>query len=309
MIVTNIELSAEQKTKYEQLLNEKIAEVRTIQDGSDMEVFLSRPHVTIKDLKQFPNLKLLVSTSAGVDFVPFDYLKKHQIQLVSSKGIHVEFMSEYAIGAMLLIARGFIFSINQQRQKTWDPNVSKLTMLSGGTVTIIGPGTIGKEIAKKAKVFGMKTIGVNHSGDREKYFDRMFAVSSLKEAVREADYVIVVIPLTHETEGLISKECFRAMKDSASLINISRGKIVNETDLLEALDKSWIRFAIMDVFQQEPLPKSSLLWRHPNILVTPHISGDISNYLDFVMEKFLVVLTEYRTFQTVKDSIDLEKAY
>lgn len=310
MIVSNVNFTNENLIKYEKQLGMPIFNTQDIlvMNMKKVTIFLSSPKVSIETLELFPNLELVLCTSSGVDGMPLEYLKNRGIALVNSKGIHVEFMSEYAIGAMLMVARGFIYSIQQQVNNVWNQQVTALSMLNNCTVAIIGTGMIGTSIAEKCKFFGMKTIGVNRGGKNVPHFDQIYMNTDLNQAVESADYVIVVVPLTNNTQKMITKEIFSAMKKEAVFINISRGLVIDESDLVYALDNSYLKLAILDVFQEEPLPSSSPLWNNPKIIITPHISGDIANYMDFVMTKFSDIINDCQDEATIS-AIDYELGY
>jgi phosphoglycerate dehydrogenase-like enzyme len=159
----------------------------------------------------------------------------------------------------------------QQRRREWmQLSPGELT---GQTVGIIGTGAIGGEVARLAKAFRMQTIGMRRSEKRTPHIDEQVTPRRLPHLLKQSDFVVLACPLTKETEGLIGERELRAMKPTATLINVARGRVVDEAALIRALDERWIAAACLDVFTVEPLPETSPLWAMPNVIVTPHNSG------------------------------------
>lgn len=156
------------------------------------------------------------------------------------------------------------------------------------TIGIIGVGTIGKETAKIAKAFGMKVLGLRHSGKAEEYVDEIYTSNQLDLLLPKCDYVVVTLPLTKETFHLFGAEQFKQMKTSAYFINIGRGEIVNEEDLVMALKDGEIAGAGLDVFEKEPLSVDSPLWGMENAIITPHTAGPTEHYNKRVVEDILI---------------------
>jgi phosphoglycerate dehydrogenase-like enzyme len=156
------------------------------------------------------------------------------------------------------------------------------------TIGIIGVGAIGKETAKIAKAFGMKVLGLRHSGKAEEYVDEMYTSNQLDLLLPKCDYVVVTLPLTKETFHLFGAEQFKQMKTSAYFINIGRGEIVNEEDLVMALKDGEIAGAGLDVFEKEPLSVDSPLWGMENVIITPHTAGSTEHYNKRVVEDILI---------------------
>ncbi len=185
--------------------------------------------------------------------------------------------------------------MKNQQAKVWHHSGLKLE-IHNKTIGLIGAGAIGKETARIAKAFGMKVIGVRHSGKPEEYFDEMFTSGQLNDVLPQCDYVVVTLPLTQETRQLFGAKQFTLMKDSAFFINIGRGEIVKERDLIDALQNGVIAGAGLDVFEKEPLSEDSPLWELDNVIVTPHTAGSTEYYTRRVIEDiFIPNLKEYIT--------------
>jgi phosphoglycerate dehydrogenase-like enzyme len=223
-------------------------------------------------------LNWIQAVSAGVDFLPLDYIKSRNIKLTTGRGIHKIHMAEYALSMMILGARRFDKVIREQSKKNWDHDIPQ-DEIYGKKLGIIGLGSIGMEIAKKASVLGMKVYGIKSSDDDVSGIEKVYTLKDLKILSRECDYIINLLPHTSETDKIIDAEIFNTMKKDSCMINMGRGGTVNEDHLYTALTQKKIRLYISDVFQTEPLPEESRLWDLDNIVITPHICGPNTNYM------------------------------
>lgn len=236
-------------------------------------------------LKDFPDLRWIHVISAGVELLPFDTLKDRGIRVTNSRGIHEVPMGEYALAAMLQWTRKLHEFVDRQRQREWDRFI-RVGELAGKTVAILGTGAIGQGIAKRLKGFGVTVLGMNTSGTPLADFDGMGTPKDLQGILRQADFVVVTLPLTPQTRGLIGKRELGWMKPSACLINMARGAVVDEGALLDVLSDGKIGGAILDVFEQEPLPKEHPFWSLENVLITPHVSGRSPLYMSRALDIF-----------------------
>ncbi|AGB19804.1 D-2-hydroxyacid dehydrogenase [Thermoanaerobacterium thermosaccharolyticum] len=254
------------------------------------------------------NLKWIHLLSAGADAMPFDVLKERKIILTNSKGVHKYQISEQVLGYMLLFERGLNYFIRKQMNREWDKSV-RVSELYGKSVCILGVGSIGEEIARIAREFGMKTIGVRKSGNMSKFIDEMYTNENMIFAVSKADYVICALPLTDETYHLLGKDFFKNMKNDAVFINIGRGKVVDESSLIDALKNKTIRGAALDVFEEEPLSKESPLWDMENVIITPHTAGISPHYMERGIEIIKHNIKAYLGDGDFINRVDLEKQY
>lgn len=237
-----------------------------------------------RHIEEAANLKWIMVISAGLDQMPFKAIEKKKIIVTNGKGIHVIPMAEYTINAMLQISRQSEEILSNQKNKEWDrPIVSELY---GKTIGILGAGAIGQGIAKLAKAFGMNVIGLNQSGKEVGSFDQIITYNELPVILAASDYIVSVLPKMKETDNMLSKKQFDLMKNDAVLINIGRGNVVNEADLLNALEHGQIKHAVLDVFNEEPLPKEHPFWESKSITVTPHLSGISPQYQSRALEIF-----------------------
>ena len=247
----------------------------------DSQVLFDFGGIEKEDIKKAKDLKWIQTWTAGVDkFMEDDFrkfLKENEIILTNMSGVHSNVIAEHSLGFMINFSRRFCDFHEQKNNKVWDR--LKVDTLEDKKLAVVGLGSIGQEIARKAKVFDMEILGVNRSGEGNfEYVDKLFSQDELKKALKKADYIVVIVPLTSETEGMIAKAEFEAMKESAYFINMARGEVVDEPVMIEALQKGKIAGAGLDVFEKEPLPEDSPLYELDNVLITPHLGGAFPGY-------------------------------
>jgi phosphoglycerate dehydrogenase-like enzyme len=233
-------------------------------------------------------LKWIQAWGAGVDRLLIPEVVKSPVMVTNAGGIHPTPISEHVIGLMLCLSRKLHLFIRNQTQRKWDRDESseesteQIEELSGKTVGILGLGRIGTEIAKKSKCLGMRVIATKRdiTSPVSTYIDQLLPSTDLNQLLAESDFVVLSLPLTEETQGMIGESQLKNMKRTGYLINVSRGKIVQENKLIEALKKGWIAGAGLDTFESEPLPKNSELWGFKNVIITPHIAGQTPFYME-----------------------------
>lgn len=265
----------------------------------------------MKDLfEQDSKLRWLQSWSAGVNSMPLGKMQSRGIFLTSANGVHTFPISETIFALMLGLTRKIHTYVRNQTQKTWEASGLKLE-IHGKTIGIIGVGAIGKETAKIAKAFGMKVLGVRHSGKPDQSVDQMYKPDALNEVLPQCDYVVVTLPLTEETQQMFGSDEFKQMKQTAFFINIGRGPIVDEKALITALEEKQIAGAGLDVFEKEPLDEQSLIWEMENVIVTPHTAGATEHYAKRVIEDiFIPNLKQYLNNQPpTLNLVDYKKGY
>ncbi|MTH54990.1 D-2-hydroxyacid dehydrogenase [Bacillus mangrovi] len=238
-------------------------------------------------LESARELKWIQSWSAGVNNMPLEAFGERSIILTGAAGVHAYPISETIFALMLGLTRKIHTYVRNQQGKAWHHAGLKLE-LHNKTIGILGVGAIGKETAKIAKAFNMNVLGLRNSGEPYEYADQMYKPEDLNRMLPQCDYVVITLPLTKDTERMIKKEQFQLMKNSAFLINIGRGAIIAEDDLVKALEQGEIAGAGLDVFEQEPLPESSPLWEMENVIVTPHTAGSTEYYDERVIEDILL---------------------
>jgi phosphoglycerate dehydrogenase-like enzyme len=261
-------------------------------------------------VNQEVSLKWLQSWSAGVNSFPLESLKSKNVPVTTANGVHSYPISETIFALMLGLTRKINTYVRQQQNKTWH-HAFMNQEIHGKTLGIIGVGHIGRETAKIAKAFNMTVLGVRNSTQEDEYVDKMYTPSELHTLLPQCDYVIVTLPLTEKTKGLFGKKEFQLMKPSAFFINIGRGAIVVEDELIEALEEKQIAGAGLDVFEIEPLPQQSSLWEMENVIITPHTSGNTEYYNNRVIEDiFIPNLQNYLYGQAPNiNLLDFDKGY
>jgi D-2-hydroxyacid dehydrogenase (NADP+) len=230
-------------------------------------------------LARAPNLKWVQVTSAGVDRFLAGELRQSPVMLTNTSGIHATPIAEFVISFMLMFVKQAPLFFDLKQKKRWQRVTP--AVLRSKTVGIVGLGSIGREVARLSKAFGMRVIATRRSaksGARARNVDLMLPREQLPQLLSESDFLAITLPLTPETEKLIGEAELRAMKPTACLINIGRGNIIDEEALVHALSEGWIAGAGLDVFATEPLPPESRLWELPNVIISHHVSGGMEDY-------------------------------
>jgi len=222
-------------------------------------------------LERFRNLRFIQLTSAGLERVPLSEIRTRRIELHSARGVYSVPMAEFALSGVLQLYKQAAFFRENQKRHRWEKHRG-LQELAGRTVCVVGCGSVGTECARRFAAFGCRVIGVATSAREQAFFDEVVTEADLNDILPEADVLVLALPLTERTAGLIGTERLSRMKPSSVLVNIARGAIVDETALLSALTERRLQGAVLDVFEEEPLPDSSPLWDMDNVILTPHNS-------------------------------------
>ena len=263
----------------------------------------------IPPIKEAKKLKWIHSFSAGMDRVLTPEVLKSKIILSNSSGIHAIPIAEHVLGFMLIFTRKFYETFKKQQKKIWEKN-QDLTELRDKTVLVVGLGHIGTEVARLANCFGAKVIAVKQNAkNKPDFVDKIYKSNQLEKALPMADFVIVCLPLTSQTRHLFDTKKFRKMKKSSIIINIGRGALINEKELILALDKKIIGGACLDVTEEEPLSQKSKLWEMENVIITPHHSGWSEKYMDRAIELFCINLKAYLSNKPLPNLVDKTKGY
>ncbi|MCR4594335.1 MAG: hydroxyacid dehydrogenase [Clostridiales bacterium] len=223
------------------------------------------------DIDAFENLKFIQLTSAGLDRVPLDRINERKIKLCNARGVYSVPMAEFAVGGILNIYKGFNGFYDNQKKHIWDKN-RKVRELEGSVAAIVGCGSIGNECAKRLRTFSVKLIGVDIVKPQADLYDEFVEVENIKKAFSEADIVILTLPLTDETRDMVNLDLLSCCKKDVLIVNLARGALINETDLITVLKNGLAGGAFLDVFEEEPLREDSPLWDMDNVIVTPHNS-------------------------------------
>ena len=240
-------------------------------------IFAARLPVDV--LKRSLRLKWVQVMAAGVDRHLDKEMINSPVVLTNVSGIHAVPIAEYILCTMLMFVKRMPSYYQLKQEKKWIRYDS--TVLRGKTLGVIGLGHIGSELARLARCFGMKVIATRRSvteHSRARYVDQLIPRQRLPDLLSQSDFVALTLPSTSETTHLIGEKELRLMKQTAIIINIGRGNIIDEEALIKALQEHWIAGAGLDVFTSEPLPQDSPLWDLPNVIFTPHIAGSMEDY-------------------------------
>ena len=223
------------------------------------------------------NVKWVQYPYAGVNLLPLETFAKKNILLTNGSGITANSVAETTIGLLLGMTRKIVQSASNQKIASWDRGDDAYE-LSDKTILIVGAGQIGVQVGRIAKAFNMHTIGINRSGRPIENMDEQYVQTELEEVIHKADIIVNILPLTKETTHLYDKNLFEKMKNGVIFINVGRGESVVTDDLIEALDQGKVSRAGLDVFEEEPLAAGHPLWKHDQVLMTPHIAGQVESY-------------------------------
>lgn len=231
------------------------------------------------------DLRWMHSAVAGVDRFPLDAIESAGIVLTNSTGVHRESVGETVLGMMLMFARRLAAAVANQQSSAWErPEWHEAFTLDGGSLCVVGLGALGKGIAERAAALGMDVTGVRRSGAPVDAVGEVYTPDRLHDAIADATFVALAVPLTDETRHMIGPAEFEVMRDDAYLLNVARGAVVEQSALVDALETGTIAGAGLDVFEEEPLPADSPLWGMDEVIVTPHIGGADRNYAGGIAE-------------------------
>jgi len=261
-------------------------------------------------LSRTPRLEWIHSFSAGVDRVATPQVRSRGLVVTNARGVFSRPIAEYVVMMCLAVARRLPQLLELQRERTWQPLRGR--ELGGMTVGIVGYGSIGSEVARLLAPFGSRVLATRRRPERgtnDVDNVELLPLDSLSELLRASDVVVVALPLTDETAGLMGAEQLQEMRQDAWLINIARGRLVDEGALRRALESGWIGGAVLDVFNEEPLPEDSPLYDVPNLIVTPHTSWSSDRVVERSLELFIQNLQRFAAGEALENVVDLEAGY
>ncbi|XMB72808.1 D-2-hydroxyacid dehydrogenase [Mycoplasmatota bacterium WC30] len=275
--------------------------VTDVDRKSELEVLITMPKIVKEmNLDDYPRLKWIQYLMAGYDGLDFSELRKRNITFCNAQDIFSKSIAEDVFAKILYFNRNIKYYLESMKEGKWEP-IGEEPELTGSTVLILGVGSIGKELAKRFKAFEMNVIGYRSNYIEEKNFDKIITKTiELKEALKIADYVVLALPLTETTKYMFDKSMFEIMDQNALLINVARGKIVNQEDLYQALLNKQIRGAGLDVLDPEPLPSDSPLWKLPNVYITPHNASSSPHMRNRLYNMIIMNLDLYLSGEPVK---------
>lgn len=240
-------------------------------DSGIMDAVICNGLFLYTPIEHFTRLRYIQLTSAGMDRLPVDYIREKDILVHNAKGVYSIPMAEFCIGGILQLYKNFNFFSENKTDKRWLKN-RNLFELYGKNACIIGAGSIGNEIAKRLKSFGVKVVGIDLFPGDNCNFECIKPVGQMYEILGKSDIVILTLPLSDETLHFFGQSEFEGMKDHSVFVNISRGKLVDQNAMIDALESGRLYGAVLDVFEEEPLETSSPLWNMKNVVLTPHNS-------------------------------------
>jgi phosphoglycerate dehydrogenase-like enzyme len=285
---------------------------------AEIEPVLDRIEICMGDapfalLSRMPNLRWVQIWFAGADPLQrFPELKDKPFRLTTTSGIHGQQLAEHTLGMILAWNRKFPAAFAAQRRREWlDTEDRNMGILQNKTMLILGYGFIGGQMARIALAFGMQVTGLRRDPSRVGAAEgvRVEAIDKLGDLLPEADYVVNILPATPETRRLFGKNEFGRMKPEALYVNVGRGATTDEAALVQALETKRIAGALLDVTEQEPLPKESPLWDMDNVILTSHYAGRHPEYGRLALDRALENLHRYVRGEPLKNLVDKNKGY
>lgn len=256
-----------------------------------------------------PGLRWIHSASAGVDRIATPAVRERGLTVTNARGVFSRPIAEYVVMMSLAISRRLPQLLELQRERTWQPLRGR--ELSELTVGIVGYGSIGEEVARLLAPFGCRVLATRRHPERGSAHEsvELMGLDRLDELLGAADIVVVAAPLTDVTAGLIGAEQLTRMREDAWLINIARGRLIDELALRRALEAGWIGGAVLDVFSEEPLPADSPLYGTPNLVITPHTSWASDRVIERTVDLFVDNLRRDAAGEPLRNVVDLDAGY
>lgn len=249
------------------------------------------------------SLRWVHAAATGVGHLAIPELIDSDVVLTNARGIFDEPVAEYVLTVMLAFAKDLPTTMRLQQRRTWQKRETE--RLAGSSALIIGTGPIGRAIGRKLRAVGVAVSGAGQAArESDPDFDSVVALGDLRAALPKHDHVIVALPLSPATTGLIDAQALRAMRPTARLVTIGRRGLIVTSDLLDALDSGTIAGAAIEVFADEPLSPSSPLWDMPNVLISPHMSGDVKGWRDELVRLFADNLDRYSRGEPLLNVVD-----
>lgn len=258
-------------------------------------------------LDRMPRLRWIQTLSVGVEGWLQRPDLRHDIALTCARGIHRVQMPENILAALFHLTKHFATFVINQREQRWARRMHE--PLAGKTLGILGLGTIGQELARKAAALELRVIGVKRTAQPVAHVERIYPPEATDEVLAQSDYVLLLMPLTRETENFINASRLAAMKPSAFLLNFARGGLIVDEDLIAAVRNRAIAGAVLDVFRTEPLPAEHPFWRTEGILVLPHVGGGHPRRDEIAAELFVDNLRRYLAGESLTMLVDRARGY
>jgi len=263
------------------------------------------------DIKKFKNLKWIQLSSVGLDQISEEVgevIRDRGIILTNNKGGYGIPIGEWIVMSILELAKGSQCLFEFRRERKWRP-IYNITEIYGKTIGILGTGSIAIEAAKRLKPFEVELLGVNTDGRLVEPFDKCFSINDISTVLNKSHMVVVTLPNTESTYHLLDEASLEKMKPGSYIINVSRGKVIDEKALIRKLEEGHIKGAALDVFEDEPIPKDSLLWGMKNVIITPHNSWVSDNGFERRTQLFCDNLKRYINGKKLMNRADFKKGY
>ncbi|MBB4423933.1 phosphoglycerate dehydrogenase-like enzyme [Bradyrhizobium sp. CIR48] len=301
---------------YARLIGERFPQVRAISapDPERLERYIGEADALLAS--RFPvelfdrakKLRWFQCTNAGVDsMLPIRDRASH-IAVTNARGIHGDIITDFVMAGVTMLHWDFRRFLQEQAERKWKPRY--VAPLAEKTLGVIGLGSIGATIARRAKSAGMTVVGSKRDISAPvEGVDHLFSSDALADLLPLCDFVVLAVPATADTVGLIGVAELALMRRDAFLINIARGNVVAEAELIKALQTRAIAGAMLDVFEQEPLPQDSPLWDMPNVIATPHVAGSPTNYTERVFSIFGDNIGHFLKNEPMRNAVDLGRGY
>ena len=299
---------------YKALIEKHVpeAEFFVCQNREEVEKYASQVEIALVDMsfpqdlfKKMPKLEWVQVMAAGIEKFIQNAEQFKNIPVCRVLGVFGKYMAEYVIAYALYLSQNISRVVEAQKQRRWDPFI--MEFIHRKTLGVLGLGYIGSVVAQKAKALGMRTISWDIVKRDVTFIDRQFGAEEMRSFLKEADFIVSTLPATPQTTNVVNREAFRAMKKTAYFINISRGAIVDEEALVEALKTNTIAGAVLDVMKQEPPPPESSLWDCPNLVLSAHISGP--NLPEDMVEVFRENFQRYLKKEPLIGLINFERGF
>jgi phosphoglycerate dehydrogenase-like enzyme len=259
-------------------------------------------------VEQMPNLKWLHVTRGGLNAYLTPLVKARPIQVTGSKGIHGTVFSEFALACILALAKKLPECMEAQKQRKWQKLAP--VEVEGKTLGIVGLGTAGTELARKAKALGLRVIATKRTPTlKPEYVDELGTPEFLPQLLSESDFVVLLLASVPSTVSIIGAQELRSMRKSAYLINLTGGQAIEEKLLVRALKKNWIAGAALDAFARQPLPEDSELWNLPNVIISPRIGGLTEQKWQPLLPIFVDNLKRFVAGEPLRNIVNKELGY
>ena len=282
---------------------------------AEAEILFDFDRSHLEDLpERAPLLKWIQATSAGIGQLVAEHRYAQRMPgtlFTTASGVHAIPLAEYALMSILIFRRRVPEMFADQRERRWEPFAS--TDLAKRSLAVVGMGSIGKEVARVASGFGMRTVGVKRTvagvDPDALHLDALYGLDELHEALRGAEHVVLSVPHMPETEGMIGADELALLAPGAIVVNVARGAVVDESALVDALESGHLGGAALDVFQEEPLPADSPFWAMPNVLVCAHSAGTSDRENERITDIFCENLRRYLAGEPLLNVLDTARMY